>query len=63
MKKSIKNQISLLNEIKDNLNINIVSCGNCGTILAHRIGETKVKCFGCDIDMNLSDCPDLLINN
>ena len=40
---------------------NIVTCGHCGTVLLHRIGEETIECF-CG-EMDLSDCPDLWFEN
>ena len=58
-------QLDLANKMRDN-GINMVTCGNCGTILLH---ETKtineivdedlhIECFGCKREMAFSDCPD-----
>ena len=58
-------QLDLANKMRDN-GINMVTCGNCGTILLH---ETKtineivdedlhIECFGCRRKMEFSDCPD-----
>lgn len=37
---------------------NVVTCGNCGTTLFHKVGEEKINCFGCMNQMDPSDCPD-----
>ena len=37
---------------------NIVTCGNCGTILLQEISDETIECFFCGHDMDLSDCPD-----
>jgi len=58
-------QLDLADKMRDN-GINMVTCGNCGTILLH---ETKtineivdedlhIECFGCKREMDFSDCPD-----
>lgn len=39
--------------------LNIVSCGNCGTILIHRMGAEDIVCHDCGEHMALSSCPDL----
>jgi formylmethanofuran dehydrogenase subunit E len=49
------NQIELQHEIQK-AGFNIVTCGNCGSIVLHRTNETIIKCF-CG-DMDASDCPD-----
>lgn len=50
-------QIELQEEIQS-AGFNIVECGNCGSVLLHRVGKEKVNCF-CGKKMALSDCPDL----
>lgn len=40
---------------------NIVTCGNCGSVLLHKTGEETIECF-CG-EMALSDCPDLWFEN
>lgn len=61
-KKLTEVQFDLINEIRAKANINIVSCGNCGTILLHELKPTnkdnKISCFGCMEEMELCDCPD-----
>lgn len=39
--------------------LNIVSCGNCGTILIHKVGKENIVCHDCGEHMSLSDCPDV----
>ena len=56
----ILEQIALSQEIISKTNINIVTCGHCGTILLHRLSEDKVTCGGCMSVMDTCDCPDLL---
>lgn len=55
-KEKAKNQIRLQKEIQK-VGFNIVTCGNCGSILLHEIGDESIECF-CGKEMNLSDCPD-----
>lgn len=50
-------QIELQEEMQNN-GLNVVSCGNCGTILLHNTGEEEIDCL-CGNTMSLSDCPDL----
>lgn len=63
-------QLDLMEIIRNKANINMVTCGNCGTILLH---ETKtineivekdlhIECFGCKREMDFSDCPDYWYN-
>ena len=40
--------------------INVVSCGNCGSIMFHEISdESDIQCIDCDMLMAKCDCPDL----
>ena len=58
----IINQIKLQNEIQS-LGINLVNCGNCGSIFFHECNEEEnVECPFCYIDMAKSDCPDYFYN-
>ena len=50
-------QIKLQEEIQS-AGFNIVTCGNCGCVLLHRIYDEEIECL-CGETMNLSDCPDL----
>ena len=52
-------QIRLQLEVNASSNINIVNCGNCGTVLLHDRNNTKIQCAGCGETMDVSDCPDL----
>jgi hypothetical protein len=55
-------QIDLMNKIRSKANVNMVTCGHCGTILLHEMRDINeyntIVCFGCKSDMDLSDCPD-----
>lgn len=55
-------QLDLMNVIRAKSNINIVTCGNCGTILFHEMKsineDNSIECFGCKTKMELCDCPD-----
>lgn len=55
----ILSQLELATSIYFKAEINIVTCGNCGSVLLHKVGQEKIKCYDCDRDMALSDCPDL----
>ena len=62
-----EDQLDLMNEIRKQSNINMVTCGNCGTILLHEMklisdDENSIECFGCNTKMELCDCPDLWYN-
>jgi hypothetical protein len=49
-------QIKLQHELQ-NLGYNIVTCGNCGSVLIHRTNVTEIECYCGTHD--ISDCPDL----
>ena len=55
-------QFNLMEEIRFKANINMVTCGHCGTILLHEMKsineDNTIVCFGCKSKMELSDCPD-----
>ena len=54
----IINQIKLQNKIQS-LGINLVNCGNCGSIFFHECDDNDtVKCPFCYRKMAKSDCPD-----
>lgn len=39
--------------------LNIVTCGNCGTVIIHKCDEREdIDCWGCGENMDKSDCPD-----
>ena len=55
-------QLDLMDDIRAKANINMVTCGHCGTILLHEMKsineDNTIVCFGCKREMDLSDCPD-----
>ena len=51
-----ENQIRIQEKMQT-AGFNIVTCGNCGTILLQEISDETIECF-CGHDMDLSDCPD-----
>ena len=52
----VEKQIRIQEKIQ-NIGFNVVTCGNCGSILLHELGDETIECF-CEREMNLSDCPD-----
>lgn len=57
-KELVKEQIDLFYDI-NRAGLNIVTCGNCGTMLLHKIDEKEtITCFSCKEVMAKSDCPD-----
>lgn len=37
---------------------NIVTCGNCGSVILHEIEDEEIDCPYCDSVLETSDCPD-----
>jgi hypothetical protein len=53
-------QLELMDEIRYKANINIVTCGNCGSVILHKRDlEGTLTCYDCKREMDISDCPDL----
>jgi hypothetical protein len=61
MKKILK-QVELQNAIIQLAKINIVTCGNCGSVVLHKTKDTEIDCPYCDRIMDVCDCPDYLYN-
>lgn len=55
----IINQINLMDDVRQYAKINIVTCGNCGAVLLHKLSDEEIHCFDCDRTLDVSDCPDL----
>ena len=55
-KEIVERQIELQEQMQ-RAGLNVVECGNCGTVLLHETGDEDIDCF-CGT-RNLSDCPDL----
>lgn len=55
----LKEQTELLHEITYKAKINIVTCGNCGDVLLHRIENLDIECPYCDFNSEPCDFPDL----
>jgi len=52
-------QLELQKEVVAKSGINIVTCGNCGSTLLHRIEVEEMKCPDCGFESELCDFPDL----
>ena len=52
-------QSQLKQEIINKTNINIVTCGNCGSVLFHKIGCEEITCPDCGFSSEPCDFPDL----
>jgi hypothetical protein len=57
-RKLAEQQLKLMDEVRAKADINLVTCGQCGTLLLHKNNDTSIICFGCKNEMDLSDCPD-----
>lgn len=55
----MNNQLELQNEVVAKSGINIVTCGNCGSTLLHRIEVETLECPDCEFESELCDFPDL----
>ena len=54
-------QLLLMEEIRNKTNINIVTCGSCGTVILHEmLKEDDIVCFDCGIESDQCDFPDLI---
>ena len=52
-------QIELQNRVIALANINIVTCGHCGSVLLHELNDELIECACCKHELDQSDCPDL----
>ena len=52
-------QIELQNRVIALANINIVTCGHCGSVLLHELNDKPIECACCKSELDQSDCPDL----
>lgn len=55
----VRKQIELQGRIIALANINIVTCGHCGSVLLHELNDQPIDCAFCNYEMDQSDCPDL----
>jgi hypothetical protein len=57
-KRIIKKQVELQQQLQK-AGFNIVSCGDCGQTLIHKIGKHTIRCV-CNLEkVDLSNCPDV----
>jgi len=52
-------QIELHNRVIALENINIVTCGHCGSVLLHELNDKPIECACCKHELDQCDCPDL----
>lgn len=66
-RKLIEQQVELMDKIRRFAKINLVNCGNCGSVLLHERDTEEVICPYCEFKSEQSDFPDFLydgmINN
>lgn len=55
----MKKQIELQGRIIALANINIVTCGHCGSVLLHELNDQPIDCPFCQRQLDQSDCQDL----
>jgi len=55
----METQLELQLEVVAKTGINIVTCGNCGSIVLHKIQDETIKCSDCDFESDPCDFPDL----
>jgi uncharacterized CHY-type Zn-finger protein len=55
-------QIELMEDIRAKANINIVNCGNCGSVMLHESNATELTCPYCDYNGDICDFPDFIYN-
>jgi hypothetical protein len=51
-------QIELQHKIQSLAKVNIVTCGNCGSVNYHELEQETIECFDCMEVMAVCDCPD-----
>jgi len=51
-------QYDLQQEVIQKANINIVTCGDCGSVLLHRLEVEEVVCDSCGFTSEPCDFPD-----
>jgi hypothetical protein len=56
-------QIKLQEKIQRLADINIVTCGHCGSVVLHDMDAEEIDCPYCDRVMDICDCPDYLYAN
>ena len=52
-------QIELQERVIALANINIVTCGHCGSVLLHELNDELIECASCKHELDQCDCPDL----
>jgi hypothetical protein len=62
-KELYQEQLYLMEVIRIETGINIVTCGHCGTVILRRLDDEDIECYSDECKdneaMGLCDCPDL----
>lgn len=57
--RQLTEQFKLSQEIVEKAQINIVTCGDCGAVMLHRLPEEgDLKCPHCGFESDICDFPD-----
>lgn len=59
MKTTQKTQFELQREIVKSLGINVVTCGDCGSVLLHEVCYEEITCPDCGFTSDPCNFPDL----
>ena len=54
-----KEQLRLAQEILQETDINIVTCGDCGSVMLHKVNVEELECGYCGLKDDISSFPDL----
>ena len=57
--KALLEQYDLAQEVIAKSGINIVTCGNCGSVNLHRLEDTEITCADCGFESEPCEFPDL----
>lgn len=52
-------QYQMQREIVNVVGINIVTCGQCGQVILHKVEQEEIKCHECGFESEPCDFPDL----
>ena len=58
VREKVIEQIRLQEKMQSLSGVNLVTCGNCGSVLLHEMNEEQIDCFACGNMIDQSDCPD-----
>lgn len=55
----MKTQLELQQKCINDADVNIVTCGNCGTVILHETPAETINCNDCNFESDICDFPDL----